>query len=105
MIYALLDLSSFSTEVITAIGVGATSLITGFVAVVLSRLKLVKVKNELLETQQRAEIEKVKLEAEKLHLENQLICGTYTICPNCGSKLLLTDLIFENDYSKKEVKK
>ena len=104
MLNANVDLTSLSPEVITAISVGATSLISGCVAVVLSRLKLRKTKNELAEVKERAELEKVKLEAEKLHLENQLICGTYTICPNCGSKLLLTDLVFHNDYAKEEKK-
>lgn len=80
-----------------------TSIVTAVVSCIVSFIKCRSKKVELQQAQQEFELVKIRMETEKLTLENQLITGTYTICPNCGSKLLLTDLIFKND-TKKEVK-
>lgn len=97
-------LEATPVEIKVALCAGVSTIIASVTTAVVSLLKSRSKSRELKQAQEEYEIQKVKLETEKMVLENKLITGTYTVCPKCGAELLLTDLVFKNDYAKKEVK-
>lgn len=94
--------NSTPIEIRTALITACSLLVTAISGAIIALLKFGQKRSELKQAEQEYQLTKIKLETEKMVLENKLIMGTYTICPNCGSKLLITDLVFQNDYAKEE---
>lgn len=82
------------TEYLPIIIPVVSSIVTAAAGVVLAWLSASKAKAEAKEATSKLEIANAELELEKTTLETTIVEGTYTICPNCGSKISLKDIKF-----------
>lgn len=73
----------FTTELISALVVSGLSLIGTLTAFLLSFIKAKQAKYDLEKT--------------KVEYETKIYEGSYTICPNCGEKIKLSDMKFHID--------
>lgn len=81
-------------ELILEISPFIAPVLTACLGVVLAWLAAAKSKAEL--TQKNIELEKTnkELHIQQVQLQQTIIDGTYTICPNCGERIYLKDIKF-----------
>lgn len=87
-------------EVKTAIWTALGTIFSLLVALFVSILKWLNARAKLREAETEHQLKTLQLETDKATLENTLINGSYSICPKCGAKLLLSNMVFHNDKVK-----
>lgn len=75
----------FTPEVITAI----TGVIVALCGALVAIFTTIKQKQSVKKANAYAEEARATLEAEKLHLQQVIIKGSYVICPKCGDHVTL----------------
>lgn len=84
---------------ISAIGLSLVAVVTSFIY-------FLKARADKLKVVAQKDLELAQLEKEKVSLQRSIYEGTYTICPECGSKVYLKEMKFylrDENGQEKEV--
>lgn len=90
-------------EVKAAIWSAICTLITLFVGLLVATFKAFTARAKLREAEANHKVKMLQVESEKASLENIFLSGSYSICPNCGAKLLLSNMVFNVDVKEGDV--